>query len=415
MIKKIHTRFKPHQLMVKNFANLGLIQITNALLQILLFPFIFRIVGVEEFGKVMVANSFAWLLTVLVTWGSAQSGVKDIATTREQPLAMSRHFRVIMQSRLWVFLCLLLLVMGWYGLHGANAYYFLLAMPIVLGEAINPLFYFVGKETTSQYNLFNVVSKLLTLGLMLLFIKHADQGAWVNFLIGTTNTLLFSFLVFREYFAKRIVWLQVSWAHYRDFFRTNSFLVGNNMTVYLQQSIFLFALSSTGQAAVLGAYSLCDKLIWSFRIIMVAFFNAVFPKGAVLFEQSPIFWYQFKKKINRMFGLIFLVWALAQFLLADTVIYLVAGKTNDLAAHYLKWMSLVPLLIALNLLNVLELFLERKNKVIFQLGIGILSFAAIAAYLLLKFNHQWYGLFPFFVEGVSLLLYTSYLKRHKIS
>jgi len=165
--------------MVKNFANLGLIQITNSLLNILLFPFIFRIVGVEEFGKVMVANSFAWLLTVIVTWGSGQSGVNDIATSREHPLEMSRHFKVIMQTRGILFIALLAIMLVWYGLHGTNAYYFLLAMPIVLGEVMNPLFYFVGKEDTSNYNMFNVGSKLLTLGLIVLCIKHSNQGAWV--------------------------------------------------------------------------------------------------------------------------------------------------------------------------------------------------------------------------------------------
>ncbi|OYU56027.1 MAG: hypothetical protein CFE25_01925 [Chitinophagaceae bacterium BSSC1] len=401
--------------MVKNFANLGLIQITNSLLNILLFPFIFRIVGVEEFGKVMVANSFAWLLTVIVTWGSGQSGVNDIATSREHPLEMSRHFRVIMQTRALLFLVLLALMLGWYGLHGTNAYYFLLAMPIVLGEVVNPLFYFVAKESTSQYNLFNAVSKLVTLGLIVLCIKHSDQGAWVNFIMGMTNALLFSFLVIREYYNKRVAWISITWNHCVEFFKTNSFLVGNNMTVYLQQSIFLFGISATGQAAVLGAYSLCDKLIWTFRTIMVALFNAVYPKGAVLYEQNPEFWYQFKGKINRLMSGLFLVWAGGQYFLADTVIYLVAGKPNELATHYLQWMSLVPLLIALNMMNVLELLLERKNKVIFLIGMGILSFAAVSGFLLLKLDHQWYGVFPFFVEAVSLLLYQQYLNRHKIS
>ncbi|OYY17144.1 MAG: hypothetical protein B7Y69_10965 [Sphingobacteriia bacterium 35-40-8] len=399
--------------MVKNFANLGLIQITNSLLNILLFPFIFRIVGVEEFGKVMVANSFAWLLTVLVTWGSGQTGVNDIATTREHPLEMSRKFKTIMQSRVLVFLVLLAGMLGWYGLHGVNAYYFLLAMPIVLGEVVNPLFYFVAKESTSQYNLFNAISKLVTLGLIVLCIKHSDQGAWVNFIMGMTNALLFSFLVLREYFTKRIAWVSISWNHCVDFFKTNSFLVGNNMTVYLQQSIFLFGISATGQAAVLGAYSLCDKLIWTFRTIMVALFNAVFPKGAILYEQSPEHWYQFKNKINRLMGGLFLVWAGGQFLLADTVIYLVAGKFNDLAAHYLKWMSLVPLLIALNMMNVLELLLEKKNKVIFLIGMGILCFAAVSSFVLLRLDYHWYGVFPFFVEGVSLFLYLQYLNKQK--
>jgi hypothetical protein len=64
-------------------------------------------------------------------------------------------------------------------------------------------------------------------------------------------------------------------------------------------------------------------------------------------------------------------------------------------------------------MNVLELLLEKKNKVIFLIGLGILSFAAITSYLLLRLDHQWYGVFPFFVEAVSLFLYLQYLNREK--
>ena len=67
------------------------------------------------------------------------------------------------------------------------------------------------------------------------------------------------------------------------------------------------------------------------------------------------------------------------------------------------------------MMNVLELLLERKNKVIFLIGLGILSFAAVSGFLLLKLDHQWYGIFPFFVEAVSLLLYLQYLHKKKNS
>ncbi|HQS56675.1 MAG TPA: hypothetical protein PLK14_16345, partial [Sediminibacterium sp.] len=70
-------------------------------------------------------------------------------------------------------------------------------------------------------------------------------------------------------------------------------------------------------------------------------------------------------------------------------------------------------LIALNMMNVLELLLEKKNKVIFLIGMGILCFAAVSSFVLLRLDYHWYGVFPFFVEGVSLFLYLQYLNKQK--
>jgi O-antigen/teichoic acid export membrane protein len=242
-------------------------------------------------------------------------------------------------------------------------------------------------------------------------IKHSNQGAWVNFLIGSINCSCFGCLLVFIYLKKQIDWVSIRWEDIFVFFKTNSFLLGNNVTVYLQQSVFLFALSTTGQATILGAYSLCDKLIWSFRLLMVAVFNTVYPKGAQLYQEDKLKWTQFKTKINRIIFFGCIVWAIAQFFLAQNVIHLLAGKENIVATNYLKWMCFVPLFIALNMLNVMELLLGKKNNILFFIGIGILFFALIATFILLLFGPQWYGLYPILVESVCLLLYLNYLKH----
>lgn len=411
MLKKIYTAYQPNKLLFKNFAHLSFIQVTNALLQIILFPFIYRIVGNQEFGKIMVANSFAWLLGIVVSCGSSQSGVNDIAIHKENIGATSHHFRVITQSRLMVFAVVLCLMGLWHVMRGANALYLLLAMSIVLGEALNPLFYFVGIEKTATYNLFNLIAKLLALALVLLLIKNETQGAWVNALIGLANCICYFGLIVFAFAQKRLIWVKIPGADLLRFFKQNSYLLGNNLTVYLQQSIFLFALSATGQATLLGAYSLCDKLIWSFRLLVVALFNAIYPKGANLYITDPALWLQFKKKINQLIAVVCLGAALILFFGSGLIIHLVAGKTNATAAGFLQWMCLVPLLIALNMMNVLELLLAKKNDAIFHLGIGIMIFAAICCYALLQVNARYFGLYPLLVETVSLFLYLRYLNR----
>jgi hypothetical protein len=60
--KLFHKRLDFRTGFLSNFINLSFIQVSNALLQIFLFPVIFRIIGLKYFGYVVVANSFAALL-----------------------------------------------------------------------------------------------------------------------------------------------------------------------------------------------------------------------------------------------------------------------------------------------------------------------------------------------------------------
>ena len=62
-LDKLLSLFRIPLTTVINFIHLSSIQVSNALLQLLLFPIIIRVVGLSEFGHVMVANSFAALIS----------------------------------------------------------------------------------------------------------------------------------------------------------------------------------------------------------------------------------------------------------------------------------------------------------------------------------------------------------------
>ena len=75
-----------------SFANLSFIQGSNVLIQLLLIPIITRIVGLQEFGLVMLASSYAALVSIFINYGSNQSGVKDVAQEKESPSNLSKVF-----------------------------------------------------------------------------------------------------------------------------------------------------------------------------------------------------------------------------------------------------------------------------------------------------------------------------------
>ncbi len=128
---------------LSNFINLGFIQVSNAVIQIILFPIIIRIVGLHDFGYVMVANSYAALTGLFINYGTNQSGIKDVAIYKSDHQALNSVFYTVYYTRVLLFVLSLFVLAGLYCLGVPNTPYFLSAYTIVLAEMFNPLFFFI--------------------------------------------------------------------------------------------------------------------------------------------------------------------------------------------------------------------------------------------------------------------------------
>ena len=77
MIKK-HLHSNNNKL-IENIASLGLIQVANFLIPLLIIPYIARALGVEAIGKVGYAQTIISYLTIIVNYGFEYSATQDIA------------------------------------------------------------------------------------------------------------------------------------------------------------------------------------------------------------------------------------------------------------------------------------------------------------------------------------------------
>ena len=100
-----------------------------------------------------------------------------------------------------------------------------------------------------------------------------------------------------------------------------------------------------------------------------------------------------------------------------TILFL--GKNNNAAffneaAHLVKLISPVPLLIALNVLNVAELILEKKFLAYFGAGIFILFISLLSIDALkLGLSESYAGYYPLIIEGFSLFLYVLIVQKFR--
>ncbi|NEU10240.1 lipopolysaccharide biosynthesis protein [Flavihumibacter sp. R14] len=395
-----------------NFVNLSSIQLSNALLLILLYPLITRIVGLEAFGLVMLANAFAGLLGIVVNFGTSQSGIKDVAVHKDDPQNLSRVFYNTLLIRFLIFL----LFMVFFTLAGLGNFvhyeYYLFAVPLILAEVVNPLFLYLGTERLAVYSMANLVGKVLIILSVIFLINGSSDALWVNFLIGGVNSLIYIFLIIRGVMKYQLPFILPSKADMLELSKSNFFLVGNNISVHLQQSLMLFALARWGNPMWLGAYSLCDKITWSSRLMISSIANSVYPKAAWLFSEDPLQFIGFKNRIKKVLTLAFLVISACMMIFAAPIIYLVAGEPNATAETVLRIMSLVPAAAALNSLNVLELLIRENNRSIFNIAMVLLVLAFTLAFgiSILK-NIYLLGAYTLFIELSAIMMYEYVIRK----
>jgi len=400
-----YTRIKETNI-IANFLNLSSIQLSNILLLVLIFPIITHQIGIEAFGFVMLANTFSVLSGTIVNYGTNQTGIRDIAAH----LKDQQRLRNIFYNTLWIrtllflFYLLLLFVLQWLSI---QYYLFILfSLPLVLGEVLNPLFFFIGIEKLKLYNIANVLSKVTAIVMLFFFIDGSKDAIWVNFILGSATVITYAFLL---YIAIRDYKLHFSGPVKSDMLaitRNNFYLTINNISNNLQQSIIIFALAKWGTAPVLGAYTLCDKVIGSCRILLITVSNAVYPKSAQLYKLSPRLWKRYKKRMQVLITALFFIGSILLFVFAPFAVKVLSGEENDMAVFFLRIMALVPTISALNVLNVLDQLLKNNNVYIFRIAMVLLALSVLLALCLIQLsNPLWVGSFTLIIEISGLLMY----------
>ena len=411
IIKKAFLKLKG-QKVVANFINLSSIQLSNVVLLSLLFPIITQKIGIEEFGIFMFANTFSNLASIFINYGTNQSGIRDIAVNNNNSEAQNRVVNDILYIRLIVFglYLILLIALKWLKIQYYD--YVILALPIVFAEVLNPLFFFIGIEKLKLYNQANLVSKILSIALILLFVQGPKDSILVNFILGISSVLIYVYLLFYILKNKYFHLKAPSIVELKGIGKENLHLTINSVSVQLQQSLMIFLLARMNNPLLLGSYSLCDKVVWSVRMLIVSISISIYPKSAQLLAEGIEFWKAYKKRFKKLITFSFLSLSVFLFVFSDLIVLILSGEHNTMASNFLKMMALVPTVSALNSLNVIELLIKKENEILSKTAIFLSILSLIVAWLLTThFSTKWTGSYTIIIELISLIIYEYLIRR----
>jgi O-antigen/teichoic acid export membrane protein len=333
----------------RNFFSLLVLQGGNYLLPLILVPYLIRTLGLGLFGEWMFALGFVIVARTLVSYGFDLTATRQVAVNRGRPKLLSDIYVSVLLLRLsiWI-LCFLVILATSYAFEEIQqvATLILLAMLILVGEILFPVWLFQGMETMGAITQIRLLLKAANVGLVLLFVKSPDHVVLVPILEALTTLvagIIATALAWRRF---RLVWRrpQISQLHHQ--LREGAAVFVSLTAVHLYTTLNVIVLGFISGSVAVAQYSIAEKIYSAIRGLLGPFVQAVFPAMAAAHDRAQEIFNSTSRRITFNLCIILAFSAGTLLMTADWLIILIVGEADETAVQCLQVFA-VSLLFAL--------------------------------------------------------------------
>ena len=266
------------KIIAKNYVALLFIQGANFILPLIIFPYLVRTLDSEKYGLVMVAQSVALFLTIIVDFGFNISATREVANLKNDKEKLSQFYWNVLSIKfvliIITFLLLLVLIFC-VDKFSEDPLVYLFSFGLVLGQAIFPTWFFQGIEKMQVITIVNVAAKLFfTISLFFVVLSPADYEYVPIFNgLGFVISGLFGFVFSLQYV--KFVFPKLS--QVKGIIENSFSLFFSNFAVSLYTSSNTLILGFFAGDSIAGVYASMEKLILAIKSMYSPLYQAIFP------------------------------------------------------------------------------------------------------------------------------------------
>ncbi len=340
---------------VQNFFYLGLSQGINLLVPVVIVPYLIKNVGIEKFGVIALVQTISSFFYIFTDYGFNITAVRSLSINRYNDLKVIEIVNQVLSTKLFLTVISLPIFIGvsWYFLReNASLSFILMNFMLVLGQAFFPIWLFQGLERNQYIASINLISKLSFLFFLLLFVQKEQDFIWCNFILGLTNFI--SGIAMTVYFMnkhnRQDLKFFISFSSIKHQLREGKeiFISNFSVNIYINSNILILALFASPR--LVGVYSIVEKLIFLIRSLLSVYIQAIYSSACQIAEENN---YQIFTEFIKRYTFVLLMTIggallLLNFYSLEIVSLLSKQNTNELS-HYVKILSVVPFIVALNI------------------------------------------------------------------
>ncbi|HBE42172.1 MAG TPA: flippase [Bacteroidales bacterium] len=342
MNKRVNNFVVNNKVILENFSFLSILQVSNLLIFILLIPFLFRILGKENYGIVIFAQTIVAYFSILVNFGLNVSATHDISINRDNLFKRTEIISSVLIIKVFFFFVSFFVVLILISLIPSlknNPTVYIFSMLYCLSEALFPVWYFQGIEKMKYITYINVGTRVISALIVFLIIKKPDDYFLVPLLLGSGT------------FAGSIIGLCIMFSIKGNKFELQSLkkiINGINYNLPLFFSNVSSQIYVNGNKLLIGSilgmptlafYDIAERLVNMVKVPISVIGQVLFPKVS---RDSDV---RFVHKIMTFATIVYVIVYVLLFISADHLVNLFTGVLNSTAISIVRilGLSIIPI------------------------------------------------------------------------
>jgi len=173
---------RDHRRVLDNIISLTGIQLVQYLLPLITFPYLTRVLGPSNFGKVAFAVAFIAYFQLLTDYGFNFSATREISIHRDDPERVSRIYSSVMATKtllLTVTFTAMLTLILLIDRFRSDYLLYIFTYGLVVGNLLFPAWFFQGVERMRYISILRIVSSLIYTALIFIIVRGPGDYLYV--------------------------------------------------------------------------------------------------------------------------------------------------------------------------------------------------------------------------------------------
>jgi len=322
--------------------------ISRYLFPIILIPYLTRVLGFEDWGKLIFYIAYAAYIESVIEYGFDLTATRDISIHRNTPEKVEKIISNVITTKLLLSIICLLFTLGlslvFESLYEDIELFFGMTAVSVVSN-FSMYWYYKGIEKMSMVTYLTIISYSVSTVLVLLFINSPEDIVLypIFFLMAS---LLVAFISLRKIFLKYKFYLcNISECVNEIRSHFHLFLVRASGLFFINGNIICVSLLYSDRVS--AYFSLSIKIVHSIRMLLTPIVDSVFPNISNLIKLDMDKARHSIMSIGKLMIWISIAMTITTFFLSELLVLLFAGVSDLEVVNMLKIFSILPIIVAL--------------------------------------------------------------------
>jgi len=366
----------------RNTSYLGVVQAVNYLIPLAVYPYLIRILGIENFGILEIGRAFANYFITVTDYGFNLTATKDIASNVGNKKAITTIFWNVINAKLILLVCsfiILFLLTYFITSFNANQGIITLFFLMVTGTALFPLWFFQGIERMEYIAIITILSKIISLIPIFIFVVDKNDIVIATCFLVSGN-ILAAFLAIVMLLKKK----EISKYFFnfgdikKEFIKGwNIFLSRILVSFYSQSNIIILALFTNN--TLVGYFAASYKIYNALSSLFGPLTAAIYPNLSKLFSTSRLLFYKRSQKVSILMFVFSSLTGFFVYFFSDIIMGLMIGNKSQEAVLVLRILSVAIVFVPFGSFFTSLLVIENKSELLLR----ILLFGGVVNFVLL--------------------------------